>query len=64
MVLRLRLSVAEAHFFLVEAFFFAWARSDPAMVFSDLLDFLLLSSFEAFEAGFFPVTITRSWGKS
>ena len=38
----------------------ACARSEPATVFSDLLDFLLLSSFEAFDAGFFPVTMTRS----
>jgi hypothetical protein len=44
----------------------AWARSDPATDFSDLLDLLLLSSFEAFDAGFFPVTITHSedaWGQ-
>lgn len=49
-----------AYFFL--GLRFAWARSEPATVFSDLLDFLLLSSFEAFDAGFFPVTITHSDG--
>ena len=44
-------------------FFFlplAWARSDPATVFSDLLDELLFSSFDAVEAGFFPVVIAMN----
>ena len=44
-------------------FFFlplAWARSEPATVFSDLLDELLFSSFDAVEAGFYPVVIVMS----
>lgn len=47
----------ETYFFFFGAGFLACAKSEAATVFSSLVDFLLESSFDAFDAAFFPVVI-------